>query len=64
MTNDAIIAALLTALRKIGEVEKVLEATCPADWRRRAQIIAKNAVAEAEKSLRMNRAELTVKDEA
>lgn len=62
MASNNIIDTLLTALRKIGEHHQVLGATSHADWRRRAQIIARHAVEEAEKSLRRN-AQPAVEDE-
>lgn len=54
MKPNGIIGQLLTALHKIAETDKVLEATCQNDWRRRVKIVAGNAIEQANKDLKRN----------
>jgi hypothetical protein len=49
---NGIIGQLLTALGKIAEIDKPLEATSFHDWRRRATMIATQAIVQANTDLR------------
>lgn len=57
MTQNSIIDKLLVALHKIAETDKPMEATSQNDWRRRAKIIASNAIKQARNDLREQKKE-------